>query len=347
MPSSSDFRSHARLVTRREALRRGSLFLGSALLGGALLPMLFAETPAEAPAAAPTLPSVDSPDHPIARGRQYFAQAKLEVIRVTDRHSMITGIGGNIGVYVGEDAVLVIDTGSGLPPASEHLREALRSLSDKPVRYVVNTHWHWDHTDGNRNLHGLGATLIAHNTVRARLSSPQSVPLMEGTFPPAPRDALPTITFDQELELDQGSELVHLVHVPLAHTDGDVYVHWPKANVLQTGDLLFCGTYPVIDGSCGGSLEGMMVAEERLLTVIKPDTLLIPGHGPLATRADLTASLEMLRTVQKRLAKLRAEGRSVDEAVAAKPFADLDTKWGGGFLSGEKFLRMLYALKPA
>lgn len=306
-----------------------------------MLPRLFAQPPAQD---EPSYPSVDAPDHPIAKGRLSMANGKISVTRVTENHVMISGIGGNIGAFVGEDSVLVVDCGSGLPPATEGLRKTLKELSDKPVRYVVNTHWHYDHTDGNANLRGLGATLVAHNAVRTRLSSAHAIPFFNATFSAAPREALPTITFDHELELDLGSEQVRLVHVPLAHTDGDAYVLWPKSNVLQTGDLLFSGSYPFIDGSCGGSLEGMIVAEEHLLTVVKPDTRIIPGHGPVSTRADLIASLEMLRTVRDRIAKLRAAGKSAEQAVAAKPLADLDAKWGQGFLNTDNFIRLVYSL---
>ena len=334
------FTSPRALLTRREALRRGSLMFGSAFLGASFLPKLIAQT---APSAA-NAPSVDTPDHPIAQMRRSLGEAPLETIRLTDRHFALTGNGGNIGVYVGDEAMLLVDSGSGRPPATEKLRSALRALSDRPVRYLVNTHWHFDHTDGNVNVHGLGASIVGHRNVRTRLGSPQINAFFNAAFPAAGIDALPTVTFDQALDLYVGTEAVLLQHVPPAHTDSDSIVHWPKSNVIHTGDLLFAGTFPFIDGSSGGSLEGMIAAEEKIFSLADTSTHIIPGHGPVAGKDDVKASVDMLRTVKERLDRLKSAGKSVDEAVAAKPLADLDAKWGGGMFNADSFVRIVYSL---
>jgi cyclase len=328
------------LLTRREALRRGTLFVGSALLSSYLLPSAFAQTPA---AAGPV--SVDAdPQHPIAQMRRTIAQAPLEVVRITDRHFMLSGHGGNIGVFVGEESLLLVDSGTGLPPATEKLREAIKSLSNLPVRYLINTHWHFDHTDGNANVRSMGATILAHRAVRDRLSSPQTIAFFNALFPASQRTSLPTVTFDHRLELDLGNELIELTHIPNAHTDSDSIVRWPVANVIQTGDIFFSGTFPFIDGGTGGSMEGMIAGAETILKLADANTRIIPGHGPAASRDDLVAYTNMLRTVRDRLERLRASGKSVDDAVAAKPLADLEAKWGQGLFNADAFVRIVYGL---
>lgn len=344
MPFSSSFAPGTqRSISRREALRRGSLFFGGALLGTSLLPRLVAQTSAASSPTSP--PSVEDPNHPIAQMRHGMGEAQVETIRLTDHHFALTGHGGNIGLFVGEDGLLAVDSGSGQKPATERLRAALRAISERPLRNVVNTHWHFDHTDGNANLHGLGATIIAHQKVRERLSTPQVIAFFNATFPVSPRDALPALTFDDGIEFQGGGEPVIVQHLAPAHTDGDSFVHWPKSNIVQTGDVYFSGTFPFIDASTGGSLAGMIAAGEKILSLADSSTRIIPGHGPISSRDDLKASVEMLKTVRDRVGKLKTSGKSVEEAIAAKPLADLEDRWGKGFVNGEGFVRIVYSLK--
>lgn len=327
-------------LTRREALRRGSLFLGGALLGTSFLPKLLAQTAPPAGGAQ----SVDSPDNPIAKMRAAVAAAPLEKVKVGDRHFALVGHGGNIGVYVGDDSLVVVDSGSGRPPATERLRATLHEISDRPVRYLINTHWHFDHTDGNANLHSLGATIVGHRAVRTRLASPQVIAFMNAAFPRVGNEALPTVTFDQEIELFAGAEPIHVEHLAPAHTDSDAFVHWPTSNVVQAGDVYFSGTYPFIDGGTGGNLGGMIAAGEKILSLTNSSTRIIPGHGVVTGEAELKEYVAMLKTVQERLGKLRNAGKSADEAIAAKPLADLDEKWGRGMFNSDTFIRLVYSL---
>ncbi len=328
-------------LSRRELLRRGSLLVGGALAGSALLSRGLAQA---APAALPEN-SVENENHPIAQMRQSMAQAPIGTTRVGDRHVVFTGAGGNIGLYLGDEGLVAIDSGSGREPSTQRLREAIEAVSDKSLRYLVNTHWHFDHTDGNANLHGLGATIVAHRAVRTRLSSPQVIAFFNAAFPKSGRDALPTLTFEHPIELDLGNDVLRLVPVTPAHTDSDTIVIFPASNVIQTGDLYFAGSFPFIDSSSGGSLEGMIRATETILAATKPDTTLIPGHGPVSTPKDLAATLEMLRTVRDRLAPFQQQGRTLEEVLAAKPLADLDATWNTGFLGAEAFTRIVYPSK--
>ena len=333
--------SRSNLITRREALLRGSFFLGGAVFGSTLLSRLGAQTPA-----ASTLPqdSVERPDHPIAQMRHGIAGAPLMVEKVAENHYALLGHGGNVGLIVGPDGVVAIDSGSGQAPATEKLREALKQVSDKPLRNLVNTHWHFDHTDGNANLHELGATIIAHRTVRARMSTPQKLAFFNAAFPSSPREALPTILFDDNLTLDLGDGALQIQHVAPAHTDGDSFVRSTKHNVIQTGDLFFNRMFPFIDGGSGGSVDGMIAAGEKIVALADDSTRIVPGHGALGTKKDYLAFLDMLRTVRERLGKLKAAGKTVDEAAAAKPLADLDETWGKGIFNGEAFTRLAYGL---
>jgi cyclase len=341
MAYSNSISSRSTLITRREALLRGSFFLGGAVLGSTLLSRLGAQTPA---AAALAQDSVERPDHPIAQMRQGMSRAPLTVEKVTDNHYAFLGHGGNVGIVVGLDGTVAIDSGSGQAPATEKLSDALKQVSDKPLRSLINTHWHFDHTDGNAHLHGLGATIIAHRAVRARMSTPQKIAFFNAAFPSSPRAALPTILFDDSLTLDLGDDVLQLQHVAPAHTDGDSFVHSTKRNVIHTGDLFFNGTFPFIDGGSGGSVDGMIAAGEKIVAIADDSTRIIPGHGAVCGKKDYLAFLDMLRTARERLGKLKAAGKNVDEAVAAKPLADLDEKWGKGFINGDAFTRLAYGI---
>jgi glyoxylase-like metal-dependent hydrolase (beta-lactamase superfamily II) len=215
-------------------------------------------------------------------------------------------------------------------------------VTPKPVRFVLNTHWHGDHTGGNEALGGAGVLIIAHDNVRTRLAAGQFNELFNRTVPPAPGVALPVVTFTDAVTLHLNGEEIRAFHVPPAHTDGDAVVQFRHADVIHTGDLLFNGGFPVIDVPSGGSLSGMIAADDRILEVADASTKLIPGHGPLATIADLRAFRDMLATVRDRVLPLVKAGKSVDEVIAAHPLADLEPKWGMAFVKADMFLRAVH-----
>jgi len=253
---------------------------------------------------------------------------------------MLEGQGGNLGVSIGEDGVFLID--DQYAPLTEKIRAAIAKLSDKPVRFVLNTHWHGDHTGGNENLGKAGALIVAHDNVRVRMSSEQFIAAFNSKSPPSPKVALPVVTFNDAVTFHLNGDEIHAFHVSPAHTDGDSIVHFRKANVFHMGDVFFNTFYPFIDTGSGGSIDGMIAAVERALPLLDETTKLIPGHGPLGDKASLTAFLEMLRGVRAAIAPLVTAGKSVEEVVAAKPTAPFDEKWGQGFLNGDVFTKIVY-----
>ena len=258
------------------------------------------------------------------------------ITEVADGIYLLAWRGGNIGVSVGDDGVVLVDD-QYAPMAPKNLA-ALRELTDAPLRFVLNTHWHGDHTGGNEAMTGEGALIIAHDNVRKRLA--EGMLLRE--VPPATGDALPVVTFDSSVTLHFNGLTVHAFHVEPAHTDGDSVVHFRDADVIHTGDLFFNGIYPFIDGQSGGSVQGVIDAVDRVLELCRPTTKVIPGHGPLADCDDLRAYRDMLSVVHERIAKAIAAGATVDQVVAQKPAAEYDAEWGDGFMQPERWVRSLY-----
>lgn len=258
------------------------------------------------------------------------------VTEVADGLYMIAWRGGNIGVSIGEDGVVLVDD-QYAPMAPRNL-EALRTVTDKPLRFVLNTHWHGDHTGGNEAMAGEGALIIAHDNVRKRLA--EGMLLRE--VPPATGASLPVVTFDSAVTLHFNGGTVHAFHVDPAHTDGDSVVHFRDADVIHAGDLYFNGIYPFIDGQSGGSVQGVIDAVDRILEMCGPTTRIIPGHGPLADCEDLEGYREMLAVVHERIAKAIAGGASADDVVADAPTREYDAEWGDGFMKPDRWVRSLY-----
>jgi glyoxylase-like metal-dependent hydrolase (beta-lactamase superfamily II) len=281
-----------------------------------------------------------------AEARQDFDAVEIRVTEVRGGVQMITAAGGNLAVFDGPDGVFLVD--ADYAEMADRILAAVRGLApeaDPPVRYLVNTHWHFDHTSGNENFVRAGATLIAHEGVRRLLSEDQVMAALSGrVVPAAPDAARPTITFNDRMNLDLNGEVIHLVHMPLAHTDGDIIVHFRDANVVHMGDIFFNGMYPFIDIDHGGNIVGMVRALDEVLEHTVESTLYIPGHGPLAHRDDLQRYAEMLRTVRDRVQALIDSGASREEAVAAKPTADLDSAWAGqgSFLQPDVWVGLVY-----
>jgi glyoxylase-like metal-dependent hydrolase (beta-lactamase superfamily II) len=255
---------------------------------------------------------------------------------------MLTGQGGNIGVSAGADGVFVID--DQYAPLAEKILAAISALSDQPLRFVVNTHWHGDHTGGNENFAKTGAVIVAHANARTRLARGQLITFLQSTAPPAPPAALPVLSFSDAMSFHLNGQDVHLYHVPLAHTDGDSIVHFASANVIHMGDTWFAGMYPFIDGSSGGTVAGVLAAMDRALSLANEQTRIIPGHGPLGGKAELAATRAMIATVSERISARLARGEAREAIVAAKPTAEFDATHGGGFIGADKWVGMLVDL---
>jgi glyoxylase-like metal-dependent hydrolase (beta-lactamase superfamily II) len=277
-----------------------------------------------------------------AAAQQDFSKVEIKAEKVAEGIHMLTGAGGNIGLSVGKSGTYVID--DQYAPLTDKILAAIRAITPDPVRFVVNTHWHADHTGGNENLGKAGALLVAHENVRRRMSVEQF--LGERRVPASPEAALPVVTFADGVTFHWNGDEIRVYHVAPAHTDGDAVVHFLEADVVHMGDLFFNGGYPFVDVSSGGRIDGVIAAAEKVLATIGDKTRLIPGHGPLATKADLQAYRDGLKTLRDRIAKLKAEGKSRAEVIAAKPTADHDAKWGGGFMKGDTFTGLAYDSLP-
>jgi cyclase len=279
-----------------------------------------------------------------ARGQTDFAKIEIKATPLGSGLSMLAGAGGNIVASAGEDGVFIVD--DEFAELHPKIRAALSKLSDRPVRFVINTHWHGDHTGDNANLAGEGAVIVAQDNVFRRMSAEQFIKHLNRTVPASPKAALPVVTFNDEATLHLNGEAVHLVHVKNAHTDGDVLVHFPAAGVLHMGDCFFNGMYPIIDIGTGGTIDGYIAAVDRGLALAAPGTKVVPGHGPLGTREDLAAFGAMLKEARAAIAALKTGGKSADETVAAKPTASLDERWGKSFVKPEAFVRTVYDTLP-
>lgn len=278
---------------------------------------------------------------------QDFSQVKIETTKVAEGVYALKGAGGNLGLVVGTDRAFLID--DQYAPLVPKIRAAIAEVTDKPVSFVFNTHWHGDHVGGNEAFAESGSLVVAHDNVRTRLSSDQVMAAFDRTVPAAPKGALPVITFNDQATFHVGGHTVRAIHIPSAHTDGDAIVQLPEVNVIHTGDLVFYGLYPVVDYSNGGSLKGMADATARLLEMSDENTRFIPGHGPVVIgRKELAEYLEMLRVVHARLEKLIGEGKTLEEVLAARPTAEFDEKWGKGFLPADRWVRINYqGMAPA
>ena len=269
-----------------------------------------------------------------------FSQVTVKVVPVALGVYMLEGLGGNIGLSVGKDDAFIID--DQYAPLSDKIKAAVATVTPKPVRFVVNTHWHWDHTGGNEAMAGSGAIIFAHENTRRRMSVEQFVAAFNRRVPPSPTAALPVITFSDTITFYTNDDTVRTFHVANAHTDGDAIIFFRRANVVHMGDTFFNGRYPLIDVSSGGSLVGMLAAANQALAMTNAETRFIPGHGPLATRADLVRYRDMLDTTRQRVGKLIAQQRTLQQVLDAKPLADLDAQWGNGGIKPEQFLTIVY-----
>jgi glyoxylase-like metal-dependent hydrolase (beta-lactamase superfamily II) len=274
--------------------------------------------------------------------QQDFSKIEIKVQKVAGTVYMLTGAGGNIGVSSGDDGIVIVD--DQFAPLAPKIREALHGITAKPIKFILNTHYHGDHTGGNA-IFGHDGPIIAHENVRTRLAAGTTV--MGNATPPAPKDALPVITFNDRATIHVNGEDIRAVHFPHGHTDGDSIIFFTQSNVVHMGDDFFNGMYPFVDTDNGGSVRGMLAAVDKVLSTMPDDAKVIPGHGPLSDKAGLRAFAEVLRGTTKAVATALAAGKTLDQMKAENILAPWDS-WGKGFIKTDAWLATLVseAKKP-
>lgn len=253
---------------------------------------------------------------------------------------MLTGQGGNIGVQVGDDGIILVD--DQFAPLADQIKAAVAKLCDGKIRFVINTHWHGDHTGGNARFGKTGALIVAHENVRKRMSTEQFIKAFGNRVKPSPKAALPVVTFTDKASLHFNADELRIIHMQPAHTDGDSVVWFKKADVVHMGDTFFNKMYPFIDTSSHGNIMGVIKAADRVLGFAGDKTKIIPGHGPLGDKKDLVAYRDMLATVAGRVDTLVAAGKTRAEVIAAKPTKDYDAAWGNGFMKPDVWTGIVY-----
>ncbi len=307
--------------------RRNFLELGVAAGAAALLPRTMS---------AQTTTVIER----VAQAHADAANIPIKTTKLYDNVYLLQGQGGNMALQTGPEGNVLID--ASFAPAVPRILEAIGSLSKDAPFALINTHWHGDHTGGNEGMHAAGFTIFAHQNTRERLSTPQTMKLFHSTTPAAPAGAWPTVTFEDALRVWRNSDQLDLVHFAPAHTDTDIYIYFHKANVLHVGDIWFNGLYPFIDEGTGGSIGGMIRAAEKTLAMSNSDMKIIPGHGPLGTKADFQKYHDMLAAVRDKVAALKTAGASEEEVIAKKPTAEFDATMAKGFMNADTFAGIVY-----
>lgn len=274
----------------------------------------------------------------VAQPTDRFAKVEIKVQPLGDGVAVLFGAGGNIGVSYGPDGTVLID--DQFAPLTPKIQAAITELGAGPVKYLINTHWHGDHSGGNENFGKAGALIMAHDHVRERMLGIQKSG--RGNDPASPKEALPTVTYHDGIKLHLNGDTVQVKHMKHGHTDGDSIVFWKKANVLHMGDLFFNKvTLPFVDLKSGGNARGILAAAEKALKIVNDETKIIPGHGPMANKADLVAYRDMMKSVIDAVEKAQAAGKSLEQVQAMKPAA----QWDGNpkaFIKGDAFVEAVY-----
>lgn len=271
---------------------------------------------------------------------QNFDDVEIKATKVSDHIYMLEGSGGNIGVSIGNDGALMVDSQYG--PLSEKIKKAIANLTDQPIKVLVNTHWHGDHVGGNENFGQMGAMIFAHENVKVRMSKSQLMRAFSREIPASPEIARPVVTFSENMGIKNNGEYLMLVHVDSAHTDGDALIYFPESDVLHMGDTYFNGRYPFIDLSSGGSIDGIIAAADKALFMIGSETKIIPGHGALSNRTELQQYRNVLSSIRNKVDELMKEGKTLEEIKALRPSSDTDDDYGAGFIGPDRFLEIVF-----
>ena len=267
-----------------------------------------------------------------------FTKVQMKATKVAGNVWMLEGAGGNIGVSVGDDGLLIVD--DQFAPLADKIRAALKGIADKKLRFILNTHWHGDHTGGNV-VFGPEATIIAHDNVRKRLATEQKSTVFNTTTPPSPKEALPVITFDQTLTVHFNGEDIRAIHYPKGHTDGDSVIFFSASNVVHLGDDFFAGRFPFVDLESGGSVEGLVKNIGEIITKIPADAKLIPGHGPISTLDDLKSYHRMLQQTTEIVRGKISAGKTLDQIKSEGLPAEW-APWGTGFIKTDRWVETIY-----
>jgi cyclase len=281
-----------------------------------------------------------------ATAQQDFSKVEIKVEKLAPGVAVLFGAGGNIGLSYGEDGNALVD--DQFAPLTDKIVAAVKTVDPDPVKFVINTHWHGDHTGGNENFGKMGTVIMAHDNVRKRMSAAQAIKAIKMDVPASPKAALPVVTFDNGVTLHLNGDTLHVIHVRNAHTDGDSLVHWQKGDVLHMGDIFFHKTsFPFIDLDSGGSIDGVIAAVRQGLTIAGPNSRIIPGHGKVATRAEMESYLAMLVDIRGKVSAAVQAGRSREQIIAAKPAAAYAMP-SDAFISADSFVGTVYdSLKAA
>ena len=271
---------------------------------------------------------------------QDFSAVQITTTELADGIYVMFGAGGNMGLSVGEDGTFLID--DQFAPLSDKIMAAIGDVTDDDVEFLLNTHWHGDHTGGNEAFGNAGAIIVAHDNTRVRMTEEQFREIFNQTYPPSPMAALPIVTFNDEISFHWNGDTIRAFHVAPAHTDGDAILHFENADIFHMGDTFFNGFYPFIDVYSNGDINGIIAAGYRVLAMSNENSQIIPGHGPMATPDDLRDWLQVIRVTRESVQNLIDRGLSEDEVVAARPTAEFDEQYGGGFMNPETYNRLLY-----
>lgn len=273
-----------------------------------------------------------------AQAQTDFSKVQMKATKVAGNVYMLEGAGGNIGVSVGDDGLLIVD--DQFAPLADKIRAALKGIADKKLKFILNTHWHGDHTGGNIAF-GPEATIIAHDNVRKRLATEQKSTVFNTTTPASPKEALPVITFDQSLSVHFNGEDIRAIHFPHGHTDGDSVIFFSASNVVHLGDDFFAGRFPFVDLESGGSVEGLIKNIGELVSKIPADAKLIPGHGPISTLDDLKSYHRMLQQTTEIVRGKIAAGKTLDQ-IKSEGLPDEWKPWGTGFIKTDRWVETIY-----